>query len=178
VRNLLPAILLGAFGFGSSAHCQSPYADEKSREIKSLSRQDVESYLQGHGMGYAKAAELNHYPGPRHVLDLARELGLTAEQTNQSQAIFDRMQAQAMGFGSQLVQRETELERLFADGSIDSGSLDKLVTDIARLEGRIRFVHLSAHLEQRASLSAQQAMLYDRLRGYNRVDGNEHNHEH
>jgi hypothetical protein len=32
-------------------------------------------------MGMAKAAELNGYPGPRHVLDLSPELHLTDAQT-------------------------------------------------------------------------------------------------
>ena len=31
-------------------------------------------YLDGAGMGYARAAELNHFPGPMHVLELAREM--------------------------------------------------------------------------------------------------------
>ncbi len=52
----------------------SPYVGREQREIKSLSPGDIQMYLQGHGMGMAKAAELNHYPGPKHVLDLAKEL--------------------------------------------------------------------------------------------------------
>ena len=55
----------------------SSYAGQEMRAIKSLSPQEVADLLAGRGMGLAKAAELNHYPGPRHVLDLARELDLT-----------------------------------------------------------------------------------------------------
>jgi hypothetical protein len=39
----------------------------------------VASLLKGDGMGFAKAAELNGYPGPAHVLSVAKELNLTDE---------------------------------------------------------------------------------------------------
>lgn len=39
-------------------------------------------------MGFAKAAELNSYPGPKHVLDLGDRLKLTTQQRQQVQAIF------------------------------------------------------------------------------------------
>ena len=37
-------------------------------------------------MGLAKAAELNHYPGPAHVLTLATELALTPDQKARTDA--------------------------------------------------------------------------------------------
>jgi len=45
-----------------------------------LSPEEVKQYLSGAGRGYAKAAELNHFPGPMHVLELADKLQLSAEQ--------------------------------------------------------------------------------------------------
>jgi len=69
----------------------SSYAGQEQRAIKALSPQDVKMYLEGHGMGFAKAAELNHYPGPRHVLDLATELKLSHEQFTRTQQVFDTM---------------------------------------------------------------------------------------
>jgi hypothetical protein len=53
-------------------HQQSPYADLKGREIKALSPEELAQYEAGEGMGLALAAELNRYPGPRHVLDWRR----------------------------------------------------------------------------------------------------------
>ena len=44
-------------------------------EVNALSPDEVQQYLAGAGMGYAKAAELNHFPGPMHVLELADKLG-------------------------------------------------------------------------------------------------------
>jgi hypothetical protein len=176
VKNLFLAMCLAATGFATAVHSQSPYAGEETREIKSLSRSEIDGHLQGHGMGYAKAAELNHYPGPRHVLDLANELALTKEQIEQTQAIFGRIKTQAIDLGTQLVKKEAELDQRFAGGSIDATSLGALVTDIATLEAKIRIAHLSAHLEQKALLSNEQVTLYDKLRGYDTTHGKEHSH--
>lgn len=43
-------------------------------------------------MGLAKAAELNGYPGPLHVLELAVDLSLTAEQKAATETLFKSMQ--------------------------------------------------------------------------------------
>ena len=56
-------------------------------------------------MGMAKVAELNGYPGPRHVLDLAAQLKLTPEQRQEVQAIYDPMTAAAKPRGAELVER-------------------------------------------------------------------------
>ena len=50
---------------------QSPYVEYQGRSIMALSAEQIGSYLAGDGMGFALAAELNGYPGPRHVLELA-----------------------------------------------------------------------------------------------------------
>ena len=53
-------------------------------------------------MGYAKAAELNGYPGPAHVLELATPLKLSADQRARTQQVFDSMQKAAASVGRQL----------------------------------------------------------------------------
>ena len=69
-------------------------------------------------MGMAKAAELNGEPGPKHVLDLAGQLGLTETQRRDVQAIFDRMSAVAKPLGGQLIAQGQALDQLFAKGEI------------------------------------------------------------
>jgi Spy/CpxP family protein refolding chaperone len=96
----------------------TPYAGQQSRAIKALSDEDIAALLKGEGMGYAKAAELNGYPGPKHVLDLADRLKLTPDQRQQVQAIFDRMSASAKPLGAELVERERVLDQLFQKGEI------------------------------------------------------------
>jgi hypothetical protein len=44
----------------------------------------------------AKVAEINGYPGPAPVLDLATQLGLTPDQLQQVTAIFERISAAAL----------------------------------------------------------------------------------
>jgi Spy/CpxP family protein refolding chaperone len=154
------------------------YTGDVRREIKSLSAEEVEALLNGHGMGLAKAAELNHYPGPRHVLELAAELRLTPAQHKQTQSAFERMRAEAVRLGRRIVERERELDALFAKGEIDASRLRAATNEIARLQGELRAAHLAAHLEMRRLLSPQQIAKYDELRGYagERKSGGQHDH--
>ena len=143
-----------------------PYAGQQTRQIKALSDDDIGALLKGEGIGYAKAAELNGYPGPKHVLDLADRLKLTSDQRQQVQAIFDRMSASAKPLGAELVERERVLDQLFQQGEITPDRLAAETAAIAELQGRLRTVHLAAHLETRALLNPEQIALYEHLRGY------------
>ena len=59
MKNLRCAMGLGLLVLAIAASAESPYAGEESRAIKSLSASEIQALRQGHGMGYAKAAELN-----------------------------------------------------------------------------------------------------------------------
>jgi len=159
-----------------SAAAPSPYAGQEQRAVKALSADEVEGLLAGAGLGYAKAAELNHYPGPKHVLDLADELGLTDEQRSGAEASFERMQQRARDLGRRIVDAETALDRAFAAGELDADELHRRVADLAALRGDLRSTHLVAHLEMRALLSDHQVMRYDALRGYGEGGGGHHGH--
>jgi hypothetical protein len=89
-------IILGCAPLCWAAEPSTPYAGQEQREIKALSAEEIEGYLSGSGMGLAKATELNHYPGPRHVLDLVVPLQLSEEQRQQTQAIFEAMRTEAV----------------------------------------------------------------------------------
>jgi len=62
----------------AAAIAQTPYAGMQTRPIKALSEQQVADLGAGRGTGLALAAELNGYPGPSHVLELADKLDLSA----------------------------------------------------------------------------------------------------
>jgi Spy/CpxP family protein refolding chaperone len=178
MRTWIIGFLASAAVIAAAASTESPYVGEEQRAIKALSQQQIDDYLQGRGLGYGKAAELNHYPGPLHVLDLAEELELTPDQVSRSKAIFAAMQAQAVALGKQIVEREQALDRAFADGAIEADSLESMVSDLGTLQARIRYTHLVAHLEQRAVLTGHQVQLYDRLRGYGAGQVHQHDHAH
>ena len=144
----------------------SPYASEQFRTIKSLSQQEVADYLSGKGMGFAKAAELNGYPGPAHVLELAEKLGLSPTQRARTEEIFGRMQARARELGAKLVEAERNLDQSFASKTISRDSLATSVDSIGKVQSEIRAAHLQAHLEQSEILTAAQTAKYWQLRGY------------
>ena len=54
-------------------------------------------------MGFALPAELNGYPGPRHVLDLADGLELTEVQAERTQELFECMQREAIATGERYI---------------------------------------------------------------------------
>jgi hypothetical protein len=51
----------------------SPYAGQQGSSVRGLTDEEIADLRTGSGMGLARPAELNSYPGPRHVLDLADE---------------------------------------------------------------------------------------------------------
>lgn len=171
-RTLLALVLFAA----SANAAESPYAGQESREIKALSPQEISDYLSAKGMGLAKAAELNGYPGPAHVLEFAAQLDLTPEQKIQTELLFKKMQARAIPFGKELVEEERALDRLFASRAVNSQSLGQSLARIGRLQGQVRQVHLDAHIEQTALLTAAQVEKYNRLRGYG-ATGEQQTHE-
>ena len=144
----------------------SPYAGEESRPIKALSPDEVSSLLAGKGMGLAKAAELNGYPGPAHVLELADRLQLSPEQRGKTQALFASMQAKAMSLGLALVDEERALDRLFAGKTATTEQVSASLARIGDLQARVRGAHLEAHLAQVLLLTPEQNAKYVELRGY------------
>ncbi|MGH1461118.1 MAG: Spy/CpxP family protein refolding chaperone [Neptuniibacter sp.] len=172
-------MILAMLGGKSLASESSTYAGEEAREIKSLSKAEVDSLLSGKGMGYAKAAELNGYPGPAHVLELSKKLSLSADQRRETETIFSQMKASAKDLGAELVAAERALDEGFRSKKIDKLSLSKLVEDIGNIESRLRAIHLSAHLQQTKILNDEQISEYMNLRGYNRTGhGSHHKHHH
>ena len=155
-----------------------PYAGQQTRAIKALSDDDIAALRAGEGMGMAKAAELNGYPGPVHVLALAAQLGLTEDQRHDVQAIFDRMSGAAKPLGGELIAQEQALDQLFAKGEITPDLLAAATAAIAELQGRLRLVHMSAHLQTRALLNADQIARYEKLRGYGDQKAPAQHHHH
>jgi len=176
-RTLL--LLLAACAMAAPVQAEpptSPYAGQQARSIKALSDEDIAALRQGDGMGLAKAAELNGYPGPKHVLDMAAALHLSDEQRQQVNAIFARMSAAAKPLGAALIEREQVLDQLFARGEITPERLAVETAAIGDLQGRLRAVHLAAHLETRALLDPDQIALYRRLRSYDDPSAPAHHH--
>jgi len=157
------------------------YANQPADQVKTLSADEIQGLLNGEGMGMARTAELNHYPGPRHVLDLASQLQLSEVQRTKAQAIYDRMHHEAVRLGMAILYKEEELDNTFKKDKLDSNKLKTLVMGIAQLRGELRLVHLLAHLEMKRVLSRGQIEKYDELRGYGThgpIDKHHHRENH
>ncbi len=171
-------VLVSLPAMAATPPAPSPYVGQQHRAIKALSASDIEGYHKGSGMGYAKAAELNRYPGPSHVLELSSPLALTPAQRQQTQGIYDRMHQNAVQIGRQIVDREASLDALFAGRTADNDQVERLTREIALLQAQLRFVHLRAHLEMATVLTSSQVDAYQRLRGYRDGHAGGHQHQH
>ena len=164
---LLAVASLASLPVAAQTHTQpGGYAGQQSREVKALSAQEMADLAAGRGMGLARAAELNHYPGPAHVLELRDRLGLTPAQVEAVQASFGRMEAAAKLLGADLIGRERALDAAFKAGTVTPAGMASETEGIGTLQGRLRAVHLAAHLDMRSILSADQVARYDTLCGY------------
>jgi len=162
----------------AAAQTTSPYAGQQQRSVKALSGQEIGDLLEGRGMGLAKAGELNSYPGPLHVLQLAEQLGLSDAQRTATTSLQAMMRERAVSIGREIIEAERTLDRAFADGRIEPAALRYQLDAIAILQGHLRAVHLETHLAQRSLLTPEQISRYDALRGYgdNRTPQDSHRH--
>lgn len=149
------------------AETPSPYAGWENREIKGLSKDQIRGLLAGNGMSMALPAELNHYPGPRHTLELAPKLGLAPGQIEAVRALETQMTKEAISLGKEIITQEAILDTAFGTGVVSVAALEKSTAMTARLRGQLRFTHLKYHLKVRDLLSAEQIARYDSFRGYN-----------
>src|SRR5712671_2945654 len=160
----------------AAANAQTPYAGMQARPIKALSEQQVADLGAGRGMGLALAAELNGYPGPSHLLELADKLNLSTDQRAAIQRLFDSMKAEAIPLGSKLIEQEADLDRQFASHTVTPESLRATAAAVASTQGMLRETHLKYHLSTGSILTPSQMTKYAELRGYG--SGHKHQHHH
>lgn len=153
-------------GSGAGTGMHQPYAGHQNRRVASLTDDEVAGILDGRGMGYALPAEVNGYPGPMHVLELAKELDLTAEQRAAVQQRFDQMKERARDAGRRYVAAEEALDKAFKSQVMDLVAIKTLTLEADKMRAEFRFAHLQAHVEMRAVLTPDQLARYARLRGY------------
>jgi hypothetical protein len=172
----LPTLVV-AVVLTSAALAQSPYAGMQDRPVKALSEQQVADLKAGRGMGLALPAELNGYPGPSHLLELADRLDLSSSQRNSIKQLFDSMKAEAVPVGERLIEQETRLDQQFANRTVTPDGLKTATSEIGATQAELRNTHLKYHLETVQILSAQQMQQYAMLRGY-AGDGGDLHHQH
>jgi hypothetical protein len=153
------------------------YAGQDARAVAMLSPEDVENFFAGRGMGLAKSAELNGYPGPMHVLEHEGYLALTADQKVQVIAAFDTMKATSISLGQHYVAAEQAVD----DALKSKASAETVATRVAaayKVLGEIRMAHLTAHLQITPLLTDVQRAKYAELRGYTSGQHDPSKHKH
>jgi Spy/CpxP family protein refolding chaperone len=151
---------------GAAAQTAHPYGGMQTRAIKALSPSQVDDLRAGRGMGLALAAELNGYPGPLHVIELADKLKLSPPQRERAQALFAAMKAETVPLGEAVIAQEVELDRLFASRTVTPVSLSATTQQIGTAQGALRAAHLKYHLAMLEVLTPDQVKAYAQLRGY------------
>jgi hypothetical protein len=163
-RFLLALALAAIAQFAVAA--EHPYAGLERRDIKALSAEEIDALATGQGFSQALSAELNGFPGPRHVLDLADRLQLDAGQRSTVEALFAEMRAEAVAAGEAVLAAERDFDRAFRDGTISEAEIATATEEIGRLRGVLRGIHLRYHLRTKALLTPHQVAVYNAARGY------------
>ena len=167
-------IALGGFAAAQHQHGQhqqgkhgsTPYAGQEQRAVKALSEQQIADLRAGRGMGLALAAELNGYPGPLHVLELADQLALSGELRGRMRELFDAMKTEAVPMGETLIAQEAALDGAFANRSISAEVLAAAPRISARRKHGCAPSISSIILITADLLSPDQRHRYAELRGY------------
>ncbi len=163
----LVIVYAGSIYADDSRHSHvSKYSGQQTREIKSLSATDIAILERGGGWGFAKAAELNGMPGPAHILEFKKELGLEKVQVDKVTKIFGDMRMKAVKQGKIFIDLERELEAMFRNKTVTDEMLKFTLDKIAEARKKLRYVHLNAHLEVVGILTPAQVKHYNVLRGY------------
>lgn len=164
-RTILFALAMPLLAVAATAE-NAPYAGQETRDIKALSSERIAGLRAGAGLGYALSAELNGWPGPLHVLELANELALSADQAKSVEAIRADMLAEAKSLGEQLIDAEAALDAMFTSAAPDAEAISEATSKVAMIEAQLRASHLKAHIETTPLLTRHQRMIYARARGY------------
>jgi len=125
---------------------------------------DKEDLEKGAGAGMAKYADLNGYPGPKHILELQDTLKLSDKQKREIEALFNEMKSNAVAKGMLIVEKERKLEALFRNEKATATEVHSLSAEIGKLRGELRAVHMSAHIKAKEILTKEQSALYSLTR--------------
>jgi hypothetical protein len=180
----LPGVVLAAqeddarHDTGEHAHAdddsaaRSPYAGMATVEGTTMTAEEVAGLRAGQGMRLALPAELNGFPGPLHVLELADRLEISDAVRAEVETIRAEMLAAARRQGAEVIAADRALAEAFREasgGSSDPPSaarIARLSAALGEAKGELQAIHLAAHLRTRALLSPEQRRRYEHLRGY------------
>jgi hypothetical protein len=170
MKKLLAAMTLFLCAVTWAQHPHAPGAPSKAPALNpaeashhALLEAERAAIERGEGFGMALAADRNGYPGPKHILELKKELQLTPQQEAAVQNLFAEMKQKAIARGKELLAAEERLGQYFAEGRSED-ELREETYRVSSLRAELRWVHLSAHLAAKKLLTREQVHTYMRLR--------------
>ncbi|MGE5693071.1 MAG: hypothetical protein ACM3YF_04750 [Candidatus Zixiibacteriota bacterium] len=142
---------------------------QPSREIPSvMTPQQEQAYLKGEPVDETLPAETFGYPNPERVLELSKQLELSAEQKNRIQDIIAGRQREVLYLGRKIVAEELLLDDLFRKGDENLASfyatIGNRLESIGGWRWRLRLAHLAAYAKTKAALNSGQIKKYHELR--------------
>jgi Spy/CpxP family protein refolding chaperone len=161
----LPVLAHDGHEHGGTPPVAPNYAAPQPREIKALSPQEQRGWTEGENMGMARAAELNGYPGPMMVLEMAQALKLSPEQMAATRELMTHHKAEVRKLGAELVDAERQLDVAFREHRAEEAEVSRLTAQIGQLQGRIRASHLKTHVAEQALLTPEQMQRYMGMHG-------------
>ena len=151
---------------GHGSDQTQPYAGLDGRALPSLSAEELDGLRAGRGLAMALPAELNGYPGPLHVLELADRLKLTPDQASRTEALVAAMRKETIEIGQALIAAETRLDRIFKERRATAETIATETTAAGAARAALRATHLRYHLVMVEMLNERQIAEYRSARGY------------
>jgi hypothetical protein len=116
-------------------------------------------------MGFAKAAELNGYPGPRTCSSSRRSSTSRRSNAPIRRRFSTRCRRRLRRWGASWSRPSARSIAVRVEVR-DGGSLAAALARIGELQAKVRGAHLEAHLAQARILTPGQTARYVELRGY------------
>ena len=115
-------------------------------------------------MGPVREAKLNHFPGPKHLLELASEVELHNAQAISIEEILLKMKSKSVAEGSGIVEPDCHLADRFASGQPSVAEARRIARYLGVMRDTLEGIHLLAHIESARELTGDLNEGYDRLR--------------
>jgi hypothetical protein len=103
-----------------------PYAGQQNNSVRGLTEAEIANLREARGMGLARPADINGYPGPVHVIELSDALSLTTEQRDTVAMLYQQMRAEAIPIGEQILAQYGALESSFHERTVTVDALARL----------------------------------------------------
>jgi len=136
----------------------------KHSPVRTLTYEQYQGYLKGtYNDDMAYVAEVHHYPMPEKVLKYKKELGLSPEQIAKLTEINIHLHRLRLQIGGSIIANEKALDLMFAQNTVDDGTLIYYTNRHGLYQGELRNALLQACVATKKAITPEQMKLFDTL---------------